>query len=410
VSGLSHLRVCDFGGQLAGAGATKILAAFGAQVIRVEDPVTQGRWDALRGIGPFVDERRGVNLGGGFNNHNVGKLGVTIDLRTAAGRELLRDLVAVSDVVCENFAAGVLADRGFGYDELKAVRPDVIYVSNSGFGHTGPYRAFKTWGPIVQAFSGLTFTCGLPDAEPAGWGFSYMDHGAAYSMAIAVLAAVHHRERTGEGQWVDLASTSAGLAMLGTEILDWTVNGRTTRRPGRPAGNRADFGEMAPHGIYPAAGDDRWVAIACRDDRDWDALAEVVGEPWVRDERYATLAGRLTDHDALDVRLSAFAAGLDAGELAGRLVAAGVPASVVKSPAERIDDDPDVAVWGLFPEVHHPEIGTVRVEGLPLHLSETDWAITEPAPCLGEHNDLVFGGLLGRSAGEVDRLREEGVI
>jgi crotonobetainyl-CoA:carnitine CoA-transferase CaiB-like acyl-CoA transferase len=229
-------------------------------------------------------------------------------------------------------------------------------------------------------------------------------------MAIAVLAAVHHRERTGEGQWVDLASTSAGLAMLGTEILDWTVNGRTTRRPGRPAGNRADFAEMAPHGIYPAAGDDRWVAIACRDDRDWDALAEVVGEPWARDERYATLAARLTDHDALDVRLSAFTAGHDAGELAGRLVAAGVPASVVKSPAERIDDDPDVAAWGLFPEVHHPQIGTARVEGLPLHLSETDWAITEPAPCLGEHNDLVFSGLLGRSAGEVDRLREEGVI
>jgi len=410
VTSLSHVRVCDFGGQLAGAGATKILAAFGAQVIRVEDPVTQGRWDALRGIGPFVDERRGVNLGGGFNNHNVGKLGVTINLRTDDGRALLRDLVEVSDVVCENFAAGVLDRRGFGYEQLRAIRPDVIYVSNSGFGHTGPYRSFKTWGPIVQAVSGLTFTCGLPDTEPAGWGFSYMDHGAAYYMAIAVLAALHHRERTGEGQWVDLASTSAALAMLGTEILDWSVNHRPGRREGQPSGNRADFGEMAPHGIYPARGDDRWVAIACRHDDDWQALAGEIAGPWAGDERFATLAGRLAAQDDLDDLVAGFTSEHEALPLAARLTEAGVPASAVKSPPERIDDDPDLKAWGLFPEVRHPEIGPARVEGLPLRLRETDWSITEPAPCLGQHNDLVFTGLLGRPADELGRLHEEGVI
>jgi crotonobetainyl-CoA:carnitine CoA-transferase CaiB-like acyl-CoA transferase len=397
-------------GQLAGAGATKILAAFGAQVIRVEDPVTQGRWDALRGVGPFVDERRGVDLGCGFNNHNVGKLGVTINLRSEPGRELLRDLVAVSDVVCENFAAGVLAARGFGYDELRSIRHDVIYVSNSGFGHTGPYRSFKTWGPIVQAVSGLTFTAGLPDAEPAGWGFSYMDHGAAYYMTIAVLAALHHRESTGEGQWVDLASTPAGLAMLGTEVLDWTINGRSSRRPGQPAGNRADFSEMAPHGIYPAAGDDRWVAIACRDDEDWSAFASEVAEPWADDDRFSTLAGRLAALDELDACIGNFTRQRPAVSLARTLVTAGVPASVVKSPPERIDEDPDLDDWGLFPEVTHPEIGTVRVEGLPVHMTASDWAITQPGPCLGQHNEQVFCGLLGRSAEDLTRLREDGAI
>src|SRR6516162_6908724 len=156
VSGpLTGVRICDFSGQLAGAGATRFLAAFGAEVIRIEDPVREGRWDILRGAPPFVDDRRGIEFGTGFQNHNVSKLGITLNLRTEPGRELLRALVRVSDAVTENFAAGVLERLGFGYEALVALKPDIIYVSNSGFGQTGPYREFKTWGPIVQAVSGL---------------------------------------------------------------------------------------------------------------------------------------------------------------------------------------------------------------------------------------------------------------
>jgi benzylsuccinate CoA-transferase BbsF subunit len=155
---LDGVRICDFTGQLAGAGATKWLAAFGAEVIRIEDPVRQGRWDILRGAQPFVDERRGIELGGGFNNHNVGKLGVTINLRTERGKAMLADIIRQSDVVAENFSAGVMERWGFGYEDLKAIKPDIIYVSNCGFGHSGPYEDFKTWGPVVQAVSGLTFS------------------------------------------------------------------------------------------------------------------------------------------------------------------------------------------------------------------------------------------------------------
>mgnify|MGYP002527037357 CR=1 FL=1 len=214
---LSNVRICDFTGQLAGAGATKWMSAFGADVIRVEDPVRQGTWDILRMMMPFVDERRGVDFGGGFNNHNTGKLGITLNLRTDRGKELLTRLIEQSDVVAENFAYGVLEKWGFGYDRLREIKPDIIYVSNCGFGHTGPYKKYKPWGPSVQAMSGLTFTSGLPEMEPAGWGYSYMDHTGAYYMAIAIMMALLHKQRTGEGQWVDMSCTEVGATLNGDQ-------------------------------------------------------------------------------------------------------------------------------------------------------------------------------------------------
>ena len=220
-----HLRVCDFTGQLAGAGATKFMAAFGAQVIRIEDPTRQGHWDILRGIPPYRDHRRGLNLGGAFNNHNVEKLGITLNLKDERGRALLRELFQISDVVSENFAVGVLKRLGFDYEAMKQIKDDIIYVSNCGFGHSGPYEGYKTWGPIVQAMSGLTFSNSLPGHEPAGYGYSYMDHTGAYFMAMAIMLAIHHRNQTGEGQWVDLAATEAAATLNGPPMLDYTVNG-----------------------------------------------------------------------------------------------------------------------------------------------------------------------------------------
>ncbi len=187
---LSSFRICDFTGQLAGAGATRWLAAFGAEVIRIEDPTNDGRWDILRGTGPFVDERRGVNMGGAFNNHNPNKLGITLNLRTEKAKDILREIIKRSDAVTENFAAGVLDRWGFSYEALKEIKPDIVYVSNCGFGHTGPYHQFKTWEPIVQAVSGLTFSSALKDQPPAGWGYSYMDHTGGYYMAMAIMLAL----------------------------------------------------------------------------------------------------------------------------------------------------------------------------------------------------------------------------
>ena len=225
---------------------------------------------------------------------------MTLNLRTAEGRDLLRRLVAISDVVTENFSAGAMAKLGFSYDELRAIKPDIVYVSNCGFGHVGPYADFKTFGPIVQAVCGLTFGVGAPDAPPASWGFSYMDHMGANLMAVAVLAALAHRNRTGEGQWVDMSCTDAGLGLTGPDLLDYTVNDRPLRRPGMPDSNHSDHPPMAPHGIYPTDEEDRWVAIACRDDHDWTSFGTVCTEAWVADPRYATIAGRVAGQADLD--------------------------------------------------------------------------------------------------------------
>ncbi|MDZ7726764.1 MAG: CoA transferase [Dehalococcoidia bacterium] len=407
---LSHIRICDFTGQLAGAGATKFLAAFGAEVIRIEDPVREGRWDILRGMPPYKPDQSGLEAGGAFNNHNVNKLGITLNLRTDGAKEVLRKLIAASDVVSENFAAGVLERMGFGYEELKAIKPDIIYVSNCGFGHRGPYTSYKTWGPIVQAISGLTHTSGLPDQPPAGWGYSYMDHTGAYYMAIAIMAALHHRNATGEGQWVDLACTEAGAALNGPAILDYTVNGRPARREGVPDANHSYWPEMAPHNIYPASGDDNWVAIACRSDDEWKALAGLVNERWTQDPRFDRLSGRLEWQDELDANIRLWTEKRDKFIIATRCRGAGVPAAPVQKPEERIDHDPNTGGWGLWPTVKHTHMGDVRVDGIPVHMSETDWSLTRGAGCLGEHNEDIICGLLGYSKDDLARFREEGIV
>ena len=404
-SALAHIRICDFTGQLAGAGATRWLSAFGAQVIRIEDPVNEGRWDILRGSDPNVDHRRGIEFGGGFQNHNVEKLGITLNMRTERAKELLRELVRVSDVVTENFAAGVLDRWGFDYDALRAIRSDIIYVSNCGFGRRGPYREFRTWGPVVQACCGLAFYSGLPDLPPAGWGFSYMDHHGANFMAIAILAALTHRERTGEGQWVDMSCTEAGATLLGPALLDYTVNGRPVRRPGSPSTNRSQFPAMAPHGVYPCTGDDEWIAIACRDDDDWRILSAVAAIPG-----YDLLEDRIDNEDRVDALLAKWTQTREKFDVEARLQASGIPAAAVQKPSERIDHDENTRAWGLWPKVEHREMGTLRVDGLPVHMSETDWLIERASPCLGQDNDIVFREVLGLSQNEIDDLRSEGVI
>lgn len=410
VGALSAFRICDFTGQLAGAGATRWLSSFGAEVVRIEDPVREGRWDILRGAPPFKNNERGIDKGGAFNNHNIEKYGITLNLRTERAKEILTELIRISDVVSENFAKGVLERWGFGYERLKEIKPDIIYVSNCGFGHEGPYSDFKTWGPIVQAMSGLTFTSGLPGEEPAGWGYSYMDHTGGYYMAMAIMLALLHRQRTGEGQWVDLACTDSALTLHGPALLDWTVNGRPMRRAGSPDSNRNAWPAMAPHNIYPARGEDEWVAIACRDDDDWQHLAKVIDEDWCTAAKFAELGARLAHQDELDEAVAAWTGQRDKFDTQGLLRERGVPVAAVLTPEERIDTDPSTERFGLWPTVQHTAMGDVRVDGQPVHFSKTDWRIERGGPCLGEHNEEILTRLLGYSADEVKTLTEEGVL
>ena len=412
---LSNIRICDFTGQLAGAGATRILAAFGAQVIRVEDRLRQGQWDIFRGNGPWMDERRGINLGGTFNNHNVEKLGVTLDMRKADAKPILEELISVSDAVTENFSKGVLDRWGFSYDEMVKIKPDIIYVSNCGFGHVGPYSEFKTWGPIVQAVSGLTFQSGLPDMPPAGWGYSYMNHTGGYLMAIAILFALYHRHRTGDGQWIDMSCTDGAAALNGPAMLDYTVNGVPARRPGNPNSNRSVHPRMAPHGIYRCAGDeewdDNWVAIAVRNDDDWRALCRVMSlDDLAVNEELADVDGRMARHDEIDARIEAWTSIRTPMQAMESLQGVGVPAGAVQRPEDRIENDPNVREWGLFSEVEHPKMGRVRVDGMPVKLSRTPARIERGGPTLGQHNAQVFGDVLGMDESTIAEMTEQGVI
>ncbi len=411
---LSHLRICDFTGQLAGAGATRWLASFGAEVIRIEDPVKQGRWDILRGSPPFKDDRRGIEYGSGFNNHNVEKLGVTVNLRTAEGRELVEELVAISDVVSENFAAGVMDRMGFGYDRLQELRSDIIYVSNCGFGQTGPYRDYKSWGPIAQAVSGLTHSSGLAGQEPAGWGYSYMDHTGGYYMAMAIMMALIHRDRTGEGQWVDMSCTEAGANLHGADLLDWSVNGQPLRDPELPDSNHATTPAMAPHQVYRCAGEDNWVAIACRDDLDWQNLKSVIGDDasplGLSASVFDELDGRLANQQVLDDGIARWCLDRSRWDIQTDLQAVGVPAAAIARPGERIDGDIATGSRRMWPMVDHPAMGGVRVDGQPVRFSVTDWSIERGAPLLGQHNHYVFGRLLGRSAEDIEKLEDVGAI
>jgi len=405
---LSGFRICDFTGQLAGAGATKWLASFGAQVIRIEDPVRQGRWDILRGNEPFKDERRGINLGGAFNNHNTDKLGITLNLKSEKGKELLTKLIKVSDAVTENFAAGVLDRLGFGYESLKEIKPDIVYVSNCGFGHKGPYSHFKTWGPIVQAVSGLTFTSGLPEEPPAGWGYSYMDHTGGYYMAMAILAALLHRQNFGEGQWVDMACTEVAVSLNGPSLLDWSVNNNPLRTEQGLNSNRSQFLQMAPHGIYPCSGEDEWIAISCRNDQDWESLSEIIQQDWT--EHYQSLNQRLSEQDNLDKAMASWTVGYEKHDLQFRIQAIGVPVSAVQTPEDRIDFDTSTRDFNLWPTVEHSEIGEVAVDGNPVHFSDSDWNMNSGAPCLGEDNEKVFIEILGLSKEDIRGLKQENVI
>ena len=408
---LSPIRVCDFSGQLAGAGATRFMAAFGAQVIRIEDRLTQGGWDIFRGAGPYKDERRGTNLGGMFNNHNIEKLGITLNAKSSEGKEILRELISISDVVAENFSAGVMERWGFPYEELVKIKPDIIYVSNCGFGHQGPYSHFKTWGPIVQAVSGLTFQSGLPDMPPAGWGFSHMDHTGGYFMAIAILMAIYHRNKTGEGQYVDLSCTDAALTLNGPVLLDYTVNGRPLRRDGQPYSNRSSLPPMAPHGIYACEGDDQWVAIAARHDDDWHAVCDVLQIPELaHDARYRDVEHRQINQDELDRVVESWTSKMKAADVMDALQAKGVPAAVVQHPQDRMDHDANTLAWDTFPEVDHDEMGSVRVEGIPMRFSETPAVVRHGGPLLGHDNDFVYKELLDMDDARLGELHDMGVI
>ena len=419
---LHGIRILDFTWFLASAGGTRFLAAFGAESIKVElktHPDTRmaamapvgGRAARDRATGPLP----GVtdpDMGGQFNNKNPGKRGISLNVRHPKGLEIARRLVAMSDVVAEGFSPGVLDSWGLGYDALRAIRPDVVYVQQSGMGAQGTYGRFRTVGPIANSFSGLSEMSGLPEpAMPAGWGYSYLDWMGAYSFSLAILTGLFHRARTGEGQWIDASQSEVGLFISGTTILDWSANGRIWSR----SGNRSPYKPAAPHGVYRCAGEDRWLTIACFTDAEWSALTRVAGHPeWASDARFKDLAGRLKHQDALDALVSGWTASQDASQAMLALQRAGAPAGVCQTAQDRCDHDPQLAALAWLTEVTGTKIGRWPLAEVPVKMSESPayigGRIDRGAPGYGEDNEYVYGELLGMSSAEIKALGDEGVI
>ena len=289
---LKDVKICDFMWVMAGPASTRILADYGATVVRIESPT---RVDTARTLQPYHGNQFGPDASGLFANCNAGKLGISLDLGNPASRAVVHDLVRWADVVTESFSPKAMRAWGFDYESLRKVNPGLIMLSSCLMGQTGPLAKIAGFGNMAAAIAGFTNLTGWPDRAPAGVFGAYTDYVAPRFTAMAILAALDHRRRTGEGQYIDQSQAECALHFLGPAILDYTVNGRVEERVGN------SDARFAPHGVYPAAGDDNWVAIVCRDDDDWRRLcAAMKNEDLARDSRYASAAGRLEHRDAID--------------------------------------------------------------------------------------------------------------
>ncbi len=403
---LENIRVVDFSWVRAGPWATRWLGAMGAEIVKIEWP------DSERGRLPSSTTPQGMattlNTSGNFADTNVNKKSLSLNVRSPKGLEIAKRLIAMSDVVIENFSSRVLRNWGLGYEELCKIKPDIVYVSMSGYGHTGRNHAYTTFGPVAQAVSGLTYQSGLPGQPPAGWGWSYMDDTGGMYGAMCVLTGLYRRNTTGQGQHIDQAQMISAVPLNGPALLDFTANGRRTRRPGFPPGNRAYWPgtplannfrgpTVAPHNAYRThpLGYNDWCTIACPTDDEFARLAQVMGRDIPAE--FATMSDRLAQQDALDAWVESWTTTLGKYDIVERLQAAGVRAMPVQSAEDRVENDPQLRHRGMYRPMEHPDLGVRKVQNAPFAMSATPVENTLPAPRIGEHTRDIVEGLLGYS-------------
>ena len=413
---LEGYRVVDFGSAWAGPQMAHIVADMGAEVIKVEsrNRIDYGRLggaasskelllktpEALVAAAP---ER--LELNPVFHLLNRGKLGITVDFTEPEGSELLRELVKRSDVVTDNFTPGVLDKYGLGYESLAGIKKDIIVVSLCFAGHTGPLKGTRGYAPIITALSGLDSVVGYTDEPvPCGPNFAYGDHVAAMHGALAILVALIHRNRTGEGQYIDISEWEATTSMLGEPLMEYVMNARI---PG-PTGNRDSV--MAPHGYYPCKGEEQWVSIAVKTDEEWRNFCRALGNPpWTEEERFGDRYSRLLNQDALDKLVGQWTGNYSPHEATEILQRAGVSAAPFLISREQYHD-PHFKEREIFVEVNHPKSGREVFYGIPWKLSDTPGEVRACGPLLGQDNEYVFKELLGLSQEEFEHLVEKKII
>jgi crotonobetainyl-CoA:carnitine CoA-transferase CaiB-like acyl-CoA transferase len=388
---LDGVRVLDFTHVVAGPLATRILADHGADVIKIERLVTLDS-----------GERRGDF----FGNLNRGKRSLVLNMRDPLGVDLARRLASQSDVVVDNFSARVMSQWGLDYQSLRELRPDVVAVGMSGFGKTGPHRDRVSFGPTLQALCGHTLLVRKRGGEPAGWGYSHADVCAGLNGALAAIAALHHRTRTGEGQFIDLSQFESVTAYMGPMLLALANDGTTPE----PAENRSQELPGSPHGVYRCAGEDRWVAIAVFGEEDWRRLTAAAGEAWTADSRFADADSRLRNGAALDATIERWTGTRSPEEVTALCQRHGVAAFTVANGEDLCSRDPHLRARGYWATVRTPEGRTVVLDGVPMKLSETPGSVDAPGPLHGEHTDQVLRDVLSLSAPEIATLHARRVV
>ena len=398
---LTDVKVLDLMWAVAGPGATRVLADYGATVVRVE---STSKTDVTRGMVPFHAGQPGPENSGLYLSLNAGKHGLTLNLAKDKGREILLDLVRWADVVTESFSPKAMRAWGADYETLRKIKPDLIMLSSCLMGQSGPLSMFAGFGNLAAAISGYYNITGWPDRLPAGPYLAYTDTVAPRFTVAAILAALDHRDRTGQGQYIDQSQAESALHFIAPALLDYTVNGRVQSRNG----NRDPH--MAPHGVYPATGDDRWVAIVVRSDEEWRTFCQIIEQPDLAgDERFASLQARLAHQDELDDIVAEWTKSQGEKEIEGVLQARGIPAHVVQNSPE-LSVDPQLAHRGHFVEVPHEVHGTTTVEGSRFTLSRTPAKIERPGPTFGQHNQHILETILGYDSDRIAELTAAGVL
>jgi len=399
---LDGIRVADFCWAWAGPYGALQLAHLGAEVIRIE---SQTRPCPSRLIPPWADnEKGGFNRSGYFNQYNQGKRSLTLNLKEPEGLELAKKVVAKSDIVTENFAGGVMDKMGLGYEVLRAIKPDIIMISLSGYGATGPEKGYVSYGPPQVALSGMSSLTGYKDDQPRQAGFSYGDPNGGVHGTFAVMCALLHRAKTGNGQFIDLSQREACAMLLPEGLMEYAMNGTQPPRNG----NRDPY--MAPHGVFRCKGEDRWVSIVVGNEEEWRRFCKAIGQPTLAtDVRFATLAARKENEDALEQIVTTWTNGLSPDEVTQKLQHAGVAAYPTLDGNDLLAN-PHVAARGYFVELEHAEVGKRRHLGIPWKMSRTPCEIRRPAPLFGQDTDYVLEEVVGLSRDEITALRTKEVL
>ncbi len=398
---LEGLKVLDFTWVMAGPMAVRYLTDAGATVVHIE---SAARPDSLRAITPFAQGKPHPDTSGIFANLNCDKLSLSLDMSVPEAREVALRLVDWADVVIENYSPRAMRKWGLDYATLRQRRRDLVMVSSCLNGQTGPQADFAGYGTMGAQLAGFGALTGWPDRDPVGPFGAYTDYCAPRFTAVALLAALEHRRRTGVGQHVDLSQVEASLHLLGPAFLDYEVNGRVTARRGNSSP------DVAPHGVYPCRGQDRWVAIVAATDEQFLALCEVIGRPdWAQDPALRFAAGRLACREMLDGGVARWTSSRSQDEIETALQAAGVAVHRVLG-AHDVSADAQLAARDHFISAHHPVLGSVKVENSRLRISDADTAPRRAGLLIGEHNEQVLSEILGLEAHEVAALSECGAL